>query len=256
MLSPNTLFTGARASSGAPPGPLQEPFWAKLRGIMRKQAILALLGVLVLLGGCAPRYRWAVDIRFDPVTIEHERLDGKRVGVFVVSDDLGQRMRLEAIFRRHLQECSQVIVLSTATDIYPWLVGKKTDSERVKALRSRADYLLVVEPRLGVTKDSVYIPPSYRTTGSYSYNPYLQSGSFDFTTKQRGGETITFLKPYGSFTLTFISLKPQDQERPIKWLAAASARGNAFARVSDLFELLAYKTARAWTEAGMCSAAE
>ncbi len=222
---------------------------------MRKYAPLALAALLVLLEGCAPRYRWAVGIRFDPVVVAHERLEGKRVGVFVASGDLGQRMRLEALFKKHLRACSGMAVLSSATDIYPWLVGKKTVSERIKVLQSRADYLLVVEPRVGVAESKLYIPPSYKTTGSFTYDPYLQGGSFSYTTRQRGGETITLLKPYGNFTLVLVSLKPRDREKPIKWMAAASARGNAFARVPDLFELLAYKTAHAWVEEGLCNAA-
>ena len=223
---------------------------------MRTYIPLALVALLVLLEGCAPRYQWAVGIRFTPVVVDHERLEGKRVGIFVASSDFGQRMRLEALFEKHLKACSGVRFLSSATDIYPWLVGLKTESERIKALQDRVDYLLVVEPRVGVAESKLYIPPTYTTTGSYTYNPYLQGGSFSYTTRKRGGETITLLKPYGDFTLMLLSLRPQDEEKPIKWMAAASAGGNAFARVSDLFELLAYKTANAWVEQDLCGAAK
>ena len=223
---------------------------------MKKYTTLVLLGMLALLAGCAPRYRWAVDIRFDPVVVQPTQLEGKRVGVFIVSSDLGQQIRLETIFRKHLQKCSNVTLLSASTDIYPWLAGKGTDQERVETIRGLVDYLLVVESSVGVNSSTVYIPPSYNTTGSYSYNPYLRSGSFSYTTKQQGGETVTLFKPYGNFALKLVSFREQDSERPIMWMAGASAGGNAFAEVQDLFELLAYKTVKAWAEAGMCTLVE
>jgi len=161
-------------------------------------------------------------------------------------------MKTEAIFKKHLSQCSNLQVITLGSEVLPMLLGVKAKEKQDEILRERLDYLLIVEPKVGVSKDEVYIPPTYKTRGSYTYNPYWGSGSFQATTVQSGGYAIPILKPYGSFSLTLTSLVGDKEGSVPVWLAGAQARGNGFARVDDLFELLAFRTVRSWSESEMC----